>query len=75
MNTLRLWCALVLLSVTSAVIMAQDFTARGTIKDSAGEPLPGASVIIKGTTKLPAQPPGPDAARTECRTGGSCSSH
>lgn len=50
MNTLRLWCALVLLSLTSAVVMAQDFTARGTIKDSAGEPLPGASVIIKGTT-------------------------
>lgn len=50
MNTFRLWCVLIIFSVTALASKAQEFTAQGSIKDSAGEPLPGASVIVKGTT-------------------------
>ena len=50
MNTLRLWCVLIIFSLTGAAAAAQEFTAHGSIKDSAGEPLPGASVLVKGTT-------------------------
>lgn len=50
MNTLRLWCVLIIFFLTGAAAAAQEFTAHGSIKDSAGEPLPGASVLVKGTT-------------------------
>lgn len=51
MNTLRLWCVPIIFFLTGMVAGAQEFTASGTIKDSAGESLPGASVLIKGTTQ------------------------
>ena len=40
----------VVLAVCSFVTHAQDTVIRGIIKDEAGTPVPGANVIIKGTT-------------------------
>jgi hypothetical protein len=40
---------LLLLLCWSAVVMAQQKTVRGTVKSSAGEPLSGASINVKGT--------------------------
>ena len=50
MNKLCLWLVLMLSLLSASVAGAQDLTVRGTVKDNAGEPLPGASVLVKGTT-------------------------
>lgn len=39
----------ILLAVGSGTLSAQERTVSGTVKDSSGEPLPGATVQIKGT--------------------------
>ena len=40
----------VMLSICSIVTHAQESVIRGLIKDERGSPVPGANVIIKGTT-------------------------
>ncbi|WP_318345506.1 SusC/RagA family TonB-linked outer membrane protein [Flagellimonas baculiformis] len=42
-------CALSLLF--TVLVQAQDSTVRGTVKDESGAPLPGASVILKNTSR------------------------
>ncbi|MEZ4840488.1 MAG: TonB-dependent receptor [Flavobacteriaceae bacterium] len=41
----------VLFLMFSLYLQAQDVLVRGTVKDENGDPLPGASIIIKNTTK------------------------
>ena len=41
-----------LLIAFSASLYAQDITVRGTVKDADGEPLPGASIKVKGNATL-----------------------
>ena len=38
----------------SVIAMAQDITVSGTINDESGMPVPGASILLKGTTKATA---------------------
>lgn len=38
----------------SVIAMAQDVTVNGTVNDESGMPVPGASILIKGTTKATA---------------------
>ena len=49
MRKLLLVCLLAVIAVGSA--LAQSRTISGIIKDERGEPMPGASIVIKGTTR------------------------
>ena len=48
--TRKAWLATVMLLCLSFPALAQNITVHGTVSDSAGEPLIGASVIAKGTS-------------------------
>ena len=50
MNKLYHIFALILLTLSSLTLSAQEMTVKGTVKDSDGYPMPGAGVAIKGTT-------------------------
>ena len=50
MNKLYHIFALILLSLSTLTLSAQEMTVKGTVKDSDGYPMPGAGVAIKGTT-------------------------
>lgn len=41
---------MILLFLASTTVFAQKFTIKGTVSDESGAPLPGATVLIKGTT-------------------------
>ncbi|MDH5412524.1 MAG: SusC/RagA family TonB-linked outer membrane protein, partial [Flavobacteriaceae bacterium] len=41
----------IVLFFITGVLNAQDKTVTGTVSDETGEPLPGASVVVKGTTQ------------------------
>ncbi|WP_281235424.1 SusC/RagA family TonB-linked outer membrane protein [Flavobacterium gelatinilyticum] len=41
-------------SLFSVIAMAQDITVNGTINDESGMPVPGATILVKGTTKATA---------------------
>lgn len=47
----QLLTLLVLLIATAATVFAQDRALSGTVNDENGQPLPGASVLLKGTTR------------------------
>lgn len=49
MRKLLLVCLLAVIAVSSA--LAQSRTISGIIKDERGDPMPGASIVIKGTTR------------------------
>lgn len=45
-------CCLVIISLLfSASVWAQEAIVRGTVKDTAGEPIIGANVVVRGTSK------------------------
>ncbi len=44
-------CALAAAASSPEVAMQQQITASGVVVDSQGQPVPGASVVVKGTTK------------------------
>lgn len=46
-----LFTLLVLLIASAGTVFAQDRVLSGTINDENGQPLPGASVLLKGTTR------------------------
>lgn len=46
-----LFTLLVLLCATAGNVFAQDRALSGTVNDETGQPLPGASVLLKGTTR------------------------
>lgn len=46
----RYWLALLLSVVFSLSVYAQNITVKGTVSDESGEPLMGATVMVKGTT-------------------------
>ncbi len=46
----RIYCAVVLLVLSSATLMAQTVSVTGTVKDSEGFEVIGASILEKGTT-------------------------
>lgn len=48
---LKLVTALFLLSAPLFPALAQDLTVKGTITENSGEPLPGVSVLVKGTAR------------------------
>ena len=50
MQRIKLFLAAAMILVASAVASAQSIRVTGTVKSSEGEPLPGAAVIVKGTT-------------------------
>lgn len=50
MRQLKFLLLLTLFSLTSAVTLAQEILVSGSVKDSNGEPIIGASVIQKGTS-------------------------
>ena len=45
----RYWLALLLSVVFSLSVYAQNITVKGTVSDESGEPLMGATVLVKGT--------------------------
>ncbi len=45
----RYWLALLLSVVFSLSVYAQNITVKGTVSDESGEPLMGATVMVKGT--------------------------
>ncbi|MDX1284300.1 MAG: SusC/RagA family TonB-linked outer membrane protein, partial [Draconibacterium sp.] len=47
---LRLICLLMTAIFISSVALAQQKSVTGTVTDSANEPLPGVSIVVKGTT-------------------------
>ena len=46
----KAWLALIMVLCLSFPALAQKITVTGTVTDPAGEPLTGASVVVKGTT-------------------------
>ncbi len=50
-QTIRLWLAVVLATVLSLPLSAQDITVSGSVSDDTGELLMGATVLLKGTSK------------------------
>lgn len=50
MQKIKLFLATVSLFLACAVAGAQNIRVSGTVKTSEGEPLPGAAVVVKGTT-------------------------
>ena len=44
--------AIIMLLTCSTTLHAQGITVKGTVQDAAGEPLIGASVVVKGNTSL-----------------------
>ena len=46
----KAWLALIMVLCLSFPALAQKITVTGTVMDPAGEPLTGASVVVKGTT-------------------------
>ncbi len=46
-----LFTLLVLLIASAGTVFAQDRALTGTVNDETGQPLPGASVLLKGTTR------------------------
>ena len=39
-----------LMALVTVVAMAQDITVSGVVKDNTGQPVPGAAVVVAGTT-------------------------
>ncbi|MEX6688274.1 SusC/RagA family TonB-linked outer membrane protein [Danxiaibacter flavus] len=51
-TTIRISICVLLLSLTSLFVAAQDkITVAGTVKDSSSNPIPGVSIVIKGTSR------------------------
>jgi len=48
---IRLWLAVLLATTFSLSLSAQDINVKGIVSDDTGEPLMGATVLIKGTQK------------------------
>ncbi|MCM1164351.1 MAG: TonB-dependent receptor [Muribaculaceae bacterium] len=48
---IRLWLAVLLATTFSLSLSAQDITVKGLVSDDTGEPLMGATVLLKGTQK------------------------
>lgn len=48
---LRPCCLIMMCLLFSASVWAQEATVRGTVKDIAGEPIIGANVLVRGTSK------------------------
>lgn len=48
---IRLWLAVLLATTFSLSLSAQDITVKGVVSDDTGEPLMGATVLLKGTPK------------------------
>lgn len=48
---IRLWLAVLLVTTFTLSLSAQDITVSGVVSDDTGEPLMGATVLIKGTQK------------------------
>jgi TonB-linked SusC/RagA family outer membrane protein len=44
----KLSLIVVLLNYSMVVVLAQQFTVKGSVKDTSGNPLPGATVLVKG---------------------------
>lgn len=51
MKKCRSFILTLLVSLVSMTMYAQDFVCTGTIVDDAGEPIIGASIFQKGSTK------------------------
>ncbi|MBU1821875.1 MAG: carboxypeptidase-like regulatory domain-containing protein, partial [Bacteroidetes bacterium] len=47
----QLFTLLLLLVASAVTVYAQDRILSGTVNDENGQPLPGASVLLKGTTR------------------------
>ena len=50
-QTFRLWLAVALATVFSLSLSAQDISVSGVVSDDTGEPLMGATVLLKGTSR------------------------
>ena len=48
-SLLRLGLSVVLLFLWAGVLLAQQVNISGTINDTSGNPIPGATIIVKGT--------------------------
>ena len=48
---LRRMIACLAMSLVCIITMAQSISVSGTVKDSMGEPIPGAAVLVAGTTQ------------------------
>ena len=52
MKKIRIFFAAMVMLALSVSALAQNITVKGTVKDSAGEGIVGASVVLKGDTKV-----------------------
>lgn len=55
-RTIHCYCKKLLATVIAvcsllAVVQAQNITVTGTVRSSEGEPIPGANIVVKGTTR------------------------
>lgn len=49
-KSIRRLAASLLMALVAVVAMAQDITVSGVVKDNTGQPVPGAAVVVAGTT-------------------------
>ncbi len=49
-KSIRRLAASLMMALVAVVAMAQDITVSGVVKDNTGQPVPGAAVVVAGTT-------------------------